>query len=362
MYSNKLFSTISILLLALSTTTLNVDAQLIGKYPPVDKPPPPVPSWTALVDQTKLPKAPIRPAGSPCPPTDQFCVWSCTTCTRPESDFVNCPKKGEWALTYDDGPTVNTLKVLDALNSRGLKATFFVIGSRVIENPQILKQVVDSGHQIGVHTWSHTPLTSQTTEEIIAETKWTEMAIKEAVNLTPKWFRPPQGDFDDRVRGILTQLGYKVAIWDRDTFDWQSNSDPTWDLNWIPGNFSLWVQNTTSPTGFASLEHDAFNKSSSMASTAMDIVVKAKFSPQSVSVCTGDEKPYVEAVKLPRSNVQGGAGATPTSGGNVGKGGNGGNGGNGTPQGSSGTSSVEKSVLLTIVCGLIIIFGLIGTI
>src|SRR6266540_4162629 len=105
------------------------------------------------------------------------------------------------------------------------------------------------GHQIGSHTWSHTPLTTQTTEQIIAEVKWTEQAIKQAVNLTPRWFRPPQGDFDDRVRGILTQLGYKVALWVLDTFDWHSNSDPTYNLDWIPGNFSVWVKNTTSSVG-----------------------------------------------------------------------------------------------------------------
>ena len=90
---NKLSLAVSIALFALSITTLNVEAQsLTGKYPPVDTPPPAVEEWTALVDQSKLPKAPIRPAGTACAPTDPFCVWSCTTCTRPESDFLNCPK------------------------------------------------------------------------------------------------------------------------------------------------------------------------------------------------------------------------------------------------------------------------------
>jgi len=295
---NKL---ISLTLLALSFTTLNVEAQLKGQYPPVDKAPPPVAEWTALVDQSKIPKAPVKTPTTQCAATDEFCTWTCTTCTRPESDVVSCPKKNEWALTYDDGPTQFSLRVLENLNSRNIKGTFFSIGSRVFENPQILKQIVDSGHQIGVHTWSHTPLTTQTNEQIIAEVKWTEMAIKEAVNLTPKWFRPPQGDFDDRVRGVLTQLGYKIAIWDRDTFDWMSNSNPTYDLAWITGNFTEWVKNTTSPTGFVSLEHDAFDKSSSMTGKAMDIVLNAKFSPQSLSVCLGDNQPYVEATKLPRS-------------------------------------------------------------
>jgi len=343
---NKL---VPIALLALFLTTLNVEAQLKGQYPPPDTPPPPVPEWTKLVDQSKLPKAPIRPLGTPCPPTDEFCNWSCTTCTRPESDVVSCPKKNEWALTYDDGPTQFSLRVLDDLNSRNIKATFFAIGSRVVQNPQILKQIVDSGHQVGVHTWSHTALTSQTTEQIIAETKWTEMAIKEATGLTPKWFRPPQGDFDDRVRGILTQLGYKVAIWDRDTFDWKSNSDSTYDLNWVTGNFSLWVQNTTSPTGFVSLEHDAFDKPSSMAGKAMDIVLNAKFSPQSLSVCLDDKQPYIEDHSLPRSGNGNSDDPKSKQPGQPGQPG----------QPTSGTNSIEMNVLLSTI---MMIFGFVGSI
>ncbi|GBB87236.1 hypothetical protein RclHR1_13690002 [Rhizophagus clarus] len=393
---HKLFSVISIFLLVLSTTTLNVEAQLQGNYPPLDTPPPPVASWTALVDQTKLPKAPVRTAvEAPCPTTDKFCVWTCTTCTRPDTDFTFCPNKGDWALTYDDGPTNNTLKVLDALNARGLKATFFVIGSRVFENPQILKQIVDAGHQVGVHTWSHTPLTTQTTEEIIAEVKWTEMAIKQAVNLTPKWFRAPQGDIDDRVRGILKQLGYSIAFWNHDTNDWMTTTDPTFDLKWIPANFTIWVQNTTATTGFASLEHDAFNKSSSMAEAAMDIVLKANFKPQSVAVCLGDKQPYVENVTLPPSNFNGQNGASTGAAGQNGTStgttgqiyGSTGTGTDGQSHGSTGKDTggqsygtigtgtsgqnnvvstgivTEKNLLLEIVCGLIMmILGFIGTI
>ncbi|RIA93774.1 hypothetical protein C1645_803876 [Glomus cerebriforme] len=126
----------------------------------------------------------------------------------------------------------------------------------------------------------------------------------------------------------------------------------------LPGNFSIWVQNTTATSGFASLEHDAFNKSSSMTPVAMDIVLKAKFHPESVGVCTGDKQPYVENVQLPRSNIQGdntttGAGAGAGTGTTTA----------GSPPKKNGTSSIEKNVLLSIVCGLIImIFGFVGTV
>ncbi len=86
----KLFSVA--VLLVISTTALNVEAQLKGNYPPVDKPPPFDPAWAKLVDQTKLKKAPIRVPGQ-CDAVDPSCVWSCTNCLRAESDVQYCPNK-----------------------------------------------------------------------------------------------------------------------------------------------------------------------------------------------------------------------------------------------------------------------------
>ena len=70
------------------------EAALTGKWPPVDQPPPAVAEWTALVDQSKVAKAPtVKEAdvGTKCPDKDTFCNWSCTGCTKPDSDVVKCP-------------------------------------------------------------------------------------------------------------------------------------------------------------------------------------------------------------------------------------------------------------------------------
>ncbi|CAG8606023.1 10409_t:CDS:2 [Acaulospora morrowiae] len=279
-----------------------------GNWPPPDLPPPPVASWTALVDKTKIPKIPVRNISAPCDPKDPYCTWTCYICTRPKTDFTYCPNKTDWALTYDDGPGPNTENVLSALDSKGVKATFFVIGSRVLQHADVLKKTVAAGHQIGVHTWSHTMLTTQSNEQIIAEIKWTEKIIKNVTGLTPTWMRPPAGDIDDRVRGILTQLGYRIALWNHDTFDWKSNADPTFDLNWITGNFSQWVHNTSySKNGYVSLEHDLFNTSSSKIPAALDIVVGAGFNVKQLSNCLGDKKPYLEDVSLPASPCKAGS-------------------------------------------------------
>jgi hypothetical protein len=160
-----------------------------------------------------------------------------------------------------------------------------------MSNPDVLKRIAKEGHQIAIHTWSHTPLTTQTSEVIIAELKWTEQIIKEVAGVTPVWYRPPQGDFDDRTRFITKSLGYKTAIWDYDTFDWKSNLDPTFDLNWITGNFTEWVKDKSS--GHMSLEHDLYEKTANIAPKAIDIVAAAGFNIKTVASCT-NLSPYLE--------------------------------------------------------------------
>ncbi|KAI9096958.1 hypothetical protein DFS34DRAFT_622015 [Phlyctochytrium arcticum] len=68
------------------------------------------------------------------------------------------------------------------------------------------------GHHIGSHGWSHRPFTTLTNAEIVAEIKYSEAAIYSAAKVVPRYFRPPLGDIDDRVRGILWALGYRVVL------------------------------------------------------------------------------------------------------------------------------------------------------
>lgn len=68
-----------------------------------------------------------------------------------------------------------------------------------------------------MHTWSHTHLTVQTTEQIVAEFGWTRKAIKAVTGVTPVYMRPPYGDIDDRVRAIALAMGLVPIIWTRTT-------------------------------------------------------------------------------------------------------------------------------------------------
>ena len=79
-----------------------------------------------------------------------------------------CNGQNQWAFSFDDGPASSTALVLDALAARQQKATFFVIGSQILDNEGMLQRIVKEGHQIGIHTWSHTSLPTLSVGQIVA--------------------------------------------------------------------------------------------------------------------------------------------------------------------------------------------------
>ncbi len=230
-----------------------------SNYPALDKPPPTdspeVQQWITEVQQSGVDIPGFSPtvaggcAANPDAIADPTrCWWTCGGCTR-QYDITTCPQKYTWGLTYDDGPAPYTPNLTQYLDEVNLKATFFVVGSRVISYPALLQQEYLNGHQIAVHTWSHTALTTQTTEEIIAEFGWTKKVIKDVLGVTPTHFRPPYGDIEsvlfffpslvlrcvdltdgkfalsDRVRAIGLAMNLLPVMWTRisprATFDTQ---------------------------------------------------------------------------------------------------------------------------------------------
>ena len=111
-------------------------------------------------------------------------------------DIDECQEKNHWGLTFDDGPANYTSNLLHYLDEVQLKATFFVVGSRVTAFPATLQAQYAGGHQIGVHTWSHKALTTLSNREIVAELGWTKKVIYDTLGVTPNMMRPPYGDIE----------------------------------------------------------------------------------------------------------------------------------------------------------------------
>ncbi|KAF5377774.1 hypothetical protein D9757_008058 [Collybiopsis confluens] len=198
--------------------------------------------------------------------------WTCGGWTR-DTDITVCPgKKGDWGLSFDDGPGFYSTKLFNWLSEKNILATFFTVGSRVIERPDVLREEYMAGHEISVHTWSHPHLTTLTNAQIVAELGWTRKAIKEVLGVTPTTMRPPYGDIDDRVRAISLAMGMIPIIWTRtssgfsfDTFDWEIPGGAV-TSNQSLAQFNSILSNASSlQDGFIVLQHDLFGATVDMA-------------------------------------------------------------------------------------------------
>ncbi|WP_301405397.1 polysaccharide deacetylase family protein [Enterococcus entomosocium] len=123
------------------------------------------------------------------------------------------------ALTFDDGPNdTSTIKLLEKLKKENIKATFFVLGQMVDRNPEVAKQIVREGHEIGSHSYTHPDLTQLHPKEIKEEVLKTDKAVFHATGVLPKIFRPPYGAINGSVAQII---GLPIIQWNVDSEDWK---------------------------------------------------------------------------------------------------------------------------------------------
>jgi peptidoglycan/xylan/chitin deacetylase (PgdA/CDA1 family) len=127
------------------------------------------------------------------------------------------------AMTFDDGPHKTlTPRLLDILKERGIKATFFVVGRNVVEYPDIAKRIVDEGHEIANHTWSHPWLTRLSDTSVRTQLQRTSDAVEKITGKKPAMFRPPYGALTKRQRTwIFKDFGYPEVLWTVDPLDWK---------------------------------------------------------------------------------------------------------------------------------------------
>ena len=130
------------------------------------------------------------------------------------------------ALTFDDGPGPHTAHLLDILDQYGAKATFFLIGSKVSSQANVVRNIQARGHQLGNHSWSHPELPKLPDDQIAGEIDRTNDAIKQATGVTPAILRPPYGAVNGAVLEQLRLRGMSSILWSVDTRDWADrNSD-----------------------------------------------------------------------------------------------------------------------------------------
>jgi peptidoglycan/xylan/chitin deacetylase (PgdA/CDA1 family) len=141
------------------------------------------------------------------------------------NDVVDCAQVKCVALTFDDGPTPYTDRLLSVLTANKAKATFFEIGNKVAANPAGAKRVVDAGMELGNHTWEHPNMTTLPPEDVPSQLSRANDAIAAATGVTPKLWRPPGGLTNAAVNEQAGKLGLAGILWDVIPYDWINDSN-----------------------------------------------------------------------------------------------------------------------------------------
>jgi probable sporulation protein (polysaccharide deacetylase family) len=115
-------------------------------------------------------------------------------------------------------------KMLETLKKHNVKATFFLEGRWVKNNPDMAKMIVDAGHEVGNHSYSHPDLKTMSKEAIREQLVKTNDVIEATTGVRCKWFAPPSGSYRDDVVKIAHELQMGTIMWSVDTIDWQKPS------------------------------------------------------------------------------------------------------------------------------------------
>jgi peptidoglycan-N-acetylglucosamine deacetylase len=158
------------------------------------------------------------------------------------------------AMTFDDGPdAVLTPKLLDILKERHIHVTFFVLGQRVADHPEILQRAVAEGHEIGNHSWDHPQLTKLGEGGLQHQMGDTTAVIKQAIGHNPTLMRPPYGATNPRLNHAFEkEYGMKVILWSVDPFDWKNPGSKVVESRILSG----WKESGGAKPGAIILSHD----------------------------------------------------------------------------------------------------------
>ena len=143
--------------------------------------------------------------------------------------YVGNQDKKNIYLTFDVGyENGNTAKILDALKKHNVHASFFVLSAFMKSNPELVRRMVDEGHIVGNHSFSHPDMTKISNEQFQEEMKKNEELFFEITGMDmPKEFRPPQGKYNGDVLTWAKNMGYKTYFWSLAYVDWDVDKQPS---------------------------------------------------------------------------------------------------------------------------------------
>lgn len=132
-----------------------------------------------------------------------------------------CRDRNAVALTFDDGPSPDTERILDVLGAHEVRATFFMVGREVESFPGIAQRVVAEGHEVGNHSYSHPSYLFQSAAETQNQIRRAQSVIAETIGVRPLIARPPYGVRTLAYFRVTRDLGLQTVQWEVAGFDWR---------------------------------------------------------------------------------------------------------------------------------------------
>jgi len=119
----------------------------------------------------------------------------------------------KFLITFDDGPCPNTLQILPILRKYRIKGIFFMVAERMLQYPDIVRQVISDGHTIASHGLRHVVMKNLNLKDFRLQVLQSFAIIKKFAGNQPKWFRPPQGLITPLQLAWLVSSGFEVVFW-----------------------------------------------------------------------------------------------------------------------------------------------------
>ena len=190
-------------------------------------------------------------------------------------------------FTFDDGPSLPyTPGILNVLRKHHIHGTFFVIGNRCEESPQLIRQLAVEGHAIGIHGYRHQSVATTNAEQTLWEVEKTDEVLWKIARVHPQYYRPPYGRVSKDGEEAIRESGHTLVFWSVDSRDWAARSTSEIVKN---------VEDKAKP-GSVVLFHDGIRESK-MTAIALDILIpyfKAK--GYSFETLSGRDAKYARTV------------------------------------------------------------------
>ena len=140
--------------------------------------------------------------------------------------FHASERRRQVALTFDDGPTEDTMEILDILASAGVKATFFMVSERAANHPEWVRRVVEQGHEIGLHGQRHRSAYTMTPWQTAASLRRGVAQLEAVSGTRVRWYRPPWGHHNLWTWWTARRLGLERVLWTVAPNDWNPRNAP----------------------------------------------------------------------------------------------------------------------------------------